>query len=79
MFARVETSREVTQRVSEDILALDKGANGQLSTGGMTSKLMSAAKAAEANIPVVIADGRIDGIIQSILAGENTGTLIVSR
>ncbi len=67
------------ERVSADILALDKGANGHLSTGGMTSKLMSAAKAAEADIPVIIADGRIDGVIQSILAGEDVGTLIVSR
>lgn len=67
------------ERVSEDILALDKGANGHLSTGGMTSKLMSAAKAAESDIPVVIADGQTDGVIQSILAGEDIGTLIVSR
>ncbi len=67
------------ERVSEDILALDKGANGQLSTGGMKSKLMSAAKAAETEIPVIIADGQVEGVIQSILAGEDTGTLIVSR
>jgi glutamate 5-kinase len=45
----------------------------------MKSKLMSAGKAAAANIPVVIADGRTDGIIQSILGGTDTGTLIVSR
>lgn len=66
-------------RVSEDVLALDKGKNGELSTGGMKSKLMSAGKAAAANIPVVIADGRTDGIIQTILGGADTGTLIVSR
>ena len=67
------------EKVSEDILALDKGANGHLSTGGMKSKLMSAAKAAEANIPVIIADGQTAGVIQSILNGNDTGTLIVSR
>lgn len=67
------------ERVCEDILALDKGTNGHLSTGGMTSKLMSAAKAAEAEIPVIIADGQADGVIQSILAGNDRGTLIVSR
>ncbi len=67
------------ERVSDDILALDKGKNGNLSTGGMTSKLLAAAKAAESNIPVVIADGQTDGIIQSILNGEDIGTLIVSR
>lgn len=67
------------ERVCDDILALDQGANGHLSTGGMTSKLMAAAKAAEADIPVVIADGRTDGVIQDILNANDTGTLIVSR
>lgn len=67
------------ERVSDDILALDKGANGHLSTGGMTSKLMAAAKAAESDIPVAIADGQLDNILQTILAGHDTGTLIVSR
>lgn len=67
------------ERVSDDILALDQGANGHLSTGGMTSKLMAAAKAAEMDIPVTIADGRTDGVIQNILDGNDVGTLIVSR
>jgi glutamate 5-kinase len=67
------------EEVSEDILALDKGKNGELSTGGMKSKLMSAGKAAAANIPVVIADGQTDGIIQAVLGGVDIGTLIVSR
>lgn len=67
------------EQVSKDILALDKGKNGELSTGGMKSKLMSAGKAAAANIPVIIADGRVANIIQTILSGADTGTLIVHR
>ncbi|MBC8207074.1 MAG: glutamate 5-kinase [Kiritimatiellales bacterium] len=62
--------------MSEDILALDKGANGHLSTGGMTSKLLAADQAAKAGAAVIIADGQTDGIIQSILNGDDTGTLI---
>ncbi len=62
--------------VSEDILALDKGSNGHLSTGGMKSKLLAADEAAKEGIPVVIADGQTEGVIQSILAGDNVGTLI---
>jgi glutamate 5-kinase len=62
--------------MSDDILALDKGANGHLSTGGMKSKLLAADEAAKAGAAVIIADGQTDGIIQSILAGEDTGTLI---
>jgi glutamate 5-kinase len=67
------------EQISEEILALDKGKNGEHSTGGMKSKLMAAGKAAAANIPVVIADGQVDGIIQTILSGADTGTLIVHR
>jgi len=62
--------------ISDDILALDKGANGHLSTGGMKSKLLASDKAAKTGTAVIIADGQTDGIIQNILNGEDTGTLI---
>ena len=64
------------EQVSDDILALDKGANGHLSTGGMKSKLLAAARAADEGTAVIIADGQTDGIIQSILNGDDVGTLI---
>jgi len=62
--------------VSEDVLALDKGANGHLSTGGMKSKLLAADEAAKAGAAVIIADGQIDSILQTILAGDDVGSLI---
>ncbi len=62
--------------VSENVLALDKGKNGDLSTGGMKSKLLAAGQAAAAGVAVVIADGQNDGVIRNILAGEDVGTLI---
>lgn len=62
--------------VSDDILALDKGANDPLSTGGMKSKLLAADRAAKSGTAVIIADGQTDSIIQSILAGDDVGTLI---
>ncbi len=73
-----ENNRRVpfVDQISEKILALDKGKNSHLSTGGMKSKLIAASQASAEKIPVVIADGRIDGIIQSVLNGENVGTLI---
>ena len=42
----------------------------------MTSKLLAADQAAKAGAAVIIADGQTDGIIQSILNGDDTGTLI---
>ncbi len=65
--------------MSEEILALDKGANGPLSTGGMKSKLLAADEAAKTGIAVVIADGQSEGILQKILTGEDAGTLILNR
>jgi len=66
------------REISKDVLKFAHGKGGDVSTGGMTSKLESARLAAEtAGAFVVIADGREQGIIQRIMAGEDTGTLIV--
>jgi len=64
--------------ISEDVLKFAHGKGGDISTGGMASKLESARLVAEtAGAFVVIADGREPGIIQRIMSGEDTGTLIV--
>ena len=67
-----------SQGVSQDIMKFAQGKGGDISTGGMASKLESARLAAEtAGAFVVIADGREPGIICRVMAGEDTGTLIV--
>lgn len=64
--------------LSGDILKFVRGKGGDLSTGGMASKLEFARLATEtAGALVVIADGRVAGIIGQIMAGADTGTLIV--
>ncbi len=62
--------------VTEKELALALGKGSELSTGGMASKLQSAGMVAENGIPVVIANGRSDGILDRVLAGADAGTLI---
>ncbi len=57
-------------------LELVFGSNNEISTGGMASKLQSAHNVARAGIPVVIADGRRAGVVDDILGGGDTGTLI---
>ncbi|MBU4248302.1 MAG: glutamate 5-kinase [Verrucomicrobia bacterium] len=64
------------QAITQDVLELASGKESPLSTGGMFSKLESAGAATKAGATVVIADGRKAGILQQILAGEDTGTLI---
>lgn len=66
------------REVSKDVLKFAHGKGGDISTGGMASKLESARLVAEtAGAFVVIADGREPGIIQRIMAGEDRGTLVV--
>lgn len=62
--------------VTADTLAHAGGKGSIFSTGGMASKLTSAVEAARMGTPVVIANGRQDGILQRIMAGANVGTLI---
>lgn len=66
----------VLEGVSEKEFSLALGKGSQLSTGGMASKLQSAGMVAENGIPVVIANGRADGVLERVLAGADTGTLI---
>jgi glutamate 5-kinase len=54
------------------------GKGSELSTGGMASKLQSAGMVASNGIPVVIANGRTDGVITDAAAGRDTGTLIAA-
>lgn len=65
--------------ISEKELALALGKGSELSTGGMASKLQSAGMVAENGVPVVIANGRSDGVLDRVLAGEDAGTLIEAQ
>ncbi len=66
----------IVPAITGDVLALALGKGSELSSGGMASKLESAGAAVKAGAAVVIADGRKPGILQCILAGEDTGTMI---
>ncbi len=62
--------------IDDQTLSHAAGKGSHLSTGGMESKLQSAAMALSTGIPVVIANGRKDGILEAVLAGRDVGTLI---
>lgn len=66
-------------KVNEEALKLVTGSQNQLSSGGMSSKLLSAQRAVDAGALVVIVNGLIPGIVASVLAGDSVGTLIGSR
>lgn len=65
--------------ISREVLSIAGKKGSEWSSGGMYTKLQSAARAVKAGTPVVIADGREPNIIRRILNGEDLGTLIGSE
>lgn len=61
--------------LSPAIIAAAGGAGSEFSTGGMATKLKAVEIAGDAGCKVVIADGRLPGVVSRILAGEPIGTL----
>ena len=66
------------ESVNRSVYALVKDESGGISKGGMKTKLKAAAAVARAGCCAVIANGRKRGVLSSIMAGEDTGTLIVA-
>jgi glutamate 5-kinase len=69
---RVETIDAGVESLARDRL-------GGLSKGGMASKIAAARIATEAGSHCIIASGRDDRVLESIVAGELVGTLFVGR
>ena len=67
---------EVVEDVDDEVMNMAGGA-GAAGTGGMSSKVRAAKRAAHMGVPTVIADGRTEGVLKSILEGEPVGTLFL--
>jgi glutamate 5-kinase len=67
------------EKIGPDIFKLISPKADGISKGGMDSKLRSAQIATRAGCAVVIGNGRKAGTLTDILAGKDTGTLIVSN
>jgi glutamate 5-kinase len=72
---RVPHLKKITRKARE----LADGKADSLTTGGMSAKLDAASAAAKAGVPVVIANGRRDGVLREILEGKDAGTLIADH
>jgi len=67
----------IVPAITRDIESLAGGTDRATSVGGMKSKIEAAKIVTRAGIPLVIADGERAGILASILAGEDVGTLFL--
>lgn len=71
----IESVRELT----EDIIALGKGAGTKLGTGGMQTKLRAAGIANSAGCDMVIANGAYPEHLYDIFDGKSVGTRFFSK
>ena len=73
---RRNPSAELVESCDVDEVRLDDmaGEGGSLGRGGMVTKLRAARLAARSGTETVIASGRVDDILTSVVAGANVGT-----
>lgn len=74
---RIPVVRDVATEALPHVRAAS-GADGGTGSGGMASKLEAARRATLAGANVVVADARAPGTIESVLAGEDVGTLFTA-
>ncbi|NLA74237.1 MAG: glutamate 5-kinase [Deltaproteobacteria bacterium] len=66
-------------KIDSRVLGYANDVPGFLGTGGMAGKISAAKKASIKGIPVFIANGRKQNIIQRVMDGEKTGTLFLPQ
>ncbi len=66
-------------RVDAEIAAMVRDVSGQLSKGGMASKINAARLATTAGESVIIGSGRDPQVLSKIIAGEPVGTLFLAQ
>jgi len=69
----------LVERWDEELLDLASESKSRGGTGGMRSKLQAAKKVTEVGESVIIANGRRDGILDQIMAGDEIGTLFLAQ
>src|SRR6185503_13568282 len=70
---------EMVEAVTDEITGLAWAGTGSGSVGGMATKLQAAQKAAAAGVPMIIANGRIEGALARLLRGETLGTYFAPK
>ncbi|MCC8107969.1 MAG: glutamate 5-kinase [Planctomycetes bacterium] len=65
------------RELSEEICGMAGGSESGVGTGGMASKINAARAANLANIPLLVASGKVDNVLCEILAGKEVGTIFI--
>jgi len=67
----------VIERVNASLEKLAGGTDSETAVGGMASKIQAAKIAVRSGIPLVVAGGARQDVLERIVAGENEGTLFL--
>jgi len=69
----------VVEKITNDVIRWAGTDPGALGTGGMASKIKAAKKVTLRGIPVIIANGQRQGVLEDIFRGEDIGTLFLPQ
>ena len=69
----------LVKKIDREIEKLASNNKSHQGVGGMTTKIIAAKNATKYGIPVIIANGRVHGILESIFEGEKVGTLFLPQ
>jgi glutamate 5-kinase len=67
------------EKINAEIESIVGGTDSETAVGGMTSKIQAAKIVMRSGIPLVIASGRNQSVLQHIAAGEIEGTLFIPQ
>ena len=69
----------VVEHIDRQVVDYTSKYSGQWGLGGMRSKIMAARKVTASGIPVIVANGRKEGILAEIIKGKPLGTLFLPQ
>jgi glutamate 5-kinase len=69
----------VVERIDGQVLGYTSKYSGQWGLGGMRSKIMAARKVTASGIPVIVTNGRREGVLKEVIKGRPLGTLFLPQ
>ncbi len=70
---------ELVDELTDDLIAAAGGSGSDVGSGGMATKVEAARVLMKAGIPMVVCDGRRDGVVLDAVEGRRCGTVFAPR
>ncbi|HAP66651.1 MAG TPA: glutamate 5-kinase [Nitrospinae bacterium] len=67
----------VVEKITNEIEVMAGDSRSATGVGGMVTKIQAAKRLSHSGIPTVIVDGKVNGIIEAVIKGEEVGTLFL--